>query len=254
MNSRPIGQGFLAQFCCRLASQRRKLLAIAQSLLKVLEVRAGPASPLWGMAHAFEVRMRDGRSQVGTMIFSAGLLAGTVLTVGCGNASGSAAATGAVDVADGAARTLDASGDFGAADSAADAGSTDAEGPPALTLSIDPALDQPDDDVKATSITDAKLLDEKGTVKASAVRSAGNAVFPLQGVAAGDYFIEINGDASDLVPTRVDDPTSSLVQSVGQKLRASYVGPASSPTYRINTRVPSSDTPTARSSRANNPT
>jgi hypothetical protein len=101
-------------------------------------------------------------------------------------------------------------------------------------LSLDPTLDQPGDDVKATTIAGAKLLDETGAVKAVATMTSGNAVFALQGLTPGDYFVQLNGDADDLVPTRIDDVTSSLAQTVGQKLRASFIGPPSAPTYRIN--------------------
>jgi hypothetical protein len=121
------------------------------------------------------------------------------------------------------------------ADDYYDGGGVEAATVPAFTLSLDPTIDQPGDDVKAMSIVDAKLLDATGLVKAVATLSSGSAVFALKGLSPGDYFIQINGDANDLVPTRVEDPGSSLTQTVGQKLRASYVGPASAPMYRINT-------------------
>jgi hypothetical protein len=125
-----------------------------------------------------------------------------------------------------------------------DAGVPDARPPDAspadapsgtLTLSLDATLDGDDDDVKATSITAADLLDKTGTAVAHATITAGQAIFDLGGVAAGDFFIKVNGDADDLVPTKIDSPTTSVTQTVGQKLRASMVGPASSPVYRINT-------------------
>jgi hypothetical protein len=116
-----------------------------------------------------------------------------------------------------------------------DGGEVEAATGPTLTLLLDPTIDQPGDDLKATSITDAKLLDATGLLKAVATVSSSGAVFPLNGLPPGDYFIQINGDANDLVPTRVDDPASSVTERVGQKLRASYVGPATTPMYRINT-------------------
>ncbi len=106
---------------------------------------------------------------------------------------------------------------------------------PALRLSLDPTLDQPDNDAKVTSIAAARLLDKSGAQVAVAAAVDGRVVFRLAGVAAGDYFIELNGDAKDLVPTRIDDPSSDLLQRVGQNLRASFIGPPAKPTYRINT-------------------
>jgi hypothetical protein len=128
-------------------------------------------------------------------------------------------------------------GDAGADEASppSDASGDEATAGPVLTLSLDPTLDQPDDDVKATSISAATLLDDTGAVKVVATLSSGRALFALQGLSPGDYFIEVNGDADDLVPTRIDDVASSLTQTVGQKLRASYVGPSGAPTYRINT-------------------
>lgn len=61
------------------------------------------------------------------------------------------------------------------------------------------------------------------------------AVFDLTGVPKGDYFIVVNSIAARLVPTRLDDPSTNIVQRVGQKLRASYIGPTNRPVYRINT-------------------
>jgi hypothetical protein len=120
-----------------------------------------------------------------------------------------------------------------------DAGAGDtADGPRArtLTLSLDPSLDPPTDgDVKAQTIASAVLLDAKGATAAMATIAGGAAVFDLGSVTPGDYFLKINGDADDLVPTRIDPSTDDVVQRVGQKLRASYIGPAANPTYRINT-------------------
>jgi hypothetical protein len=106
---------------------------------------------------------------------------------------------------------------------------------PTLRLSLDPALDQPDDDVKVMSIAAARLLDRAGAEVRVADVAGGEAVIVLEGIAPGNYFIEVNADADDLVPTRIDDPRSELLQRVGQKLRASYIGPPTKPTYRINT-------------------
>jgi hypothetical protein len=122
-----------------------------------------------------------------------------------------------------------------ATDATPDSDAVDAAVAPVLSLSLDPMLDQPDDDVKVTSITDAKLLDRAGGVKTNAVIASGSAVFALAGLSAGDYFIVLNSDPDDPIPTRIDDPASSVIQTVGQKLRASYIGPPGAPVYRINT-------------------
>jgi len=111
----------------------------------------------------------------------------------------------------------------------------DASTPAKLVLRLDSTLDGPDDNVKATVITDAVLLSTTGTTVKTATIGFGAAVFDLSGVAAGDYFIRVDGDADDLVPTRIDDPTKNVEQRVGQKLRASYVQPAVGAGYRINT-------------------
>jgi len=122
---------------------------------------------------------------------------------------------------------------------ASDAASPDAAAPDAtlvttLSLTLDDTLDG-DGDAKATSIATADLLDETGALVAHATIAAGAAVFTLTRVAAGDYFVEVNGDADDLVPTRIDASASTVLQRVGQKLRASLIGPVEKPTYRINT-------------------
>lgn len=107
---------------------------------------------------------------------------------------------------------------------------------PTLTLALDGTLDGDDGDVKAATITSADLLDPTGAKLKGATITSGQAVFSLAGLLAGDYFIKVNGDADDLVPTRLDVPTTqSTTQTVGQKLRASLIGPAGSPVYRINT-------------------
>ena len=104
-----------------------------------------------------------------------------------------------------------------------------------LTLTLDPTIDGDSDDPKATLITSANLLDTTAAVIASASIVAGAAVFDLTHVPPGDYSLTINGKSDDLVPTRIDDTTGDLSQRVGQKLRASYIGPTSNPSYRITT-------------------
>jgi hypothetical protein len=121
------------------------------------------------------------------------------------------------------------------AEAATDGAGADDEVSGSLTLSLDPSLDQPDDEVKAQSITAAVMLDKMGASIQTATVSAGAAAFGLTSVPAGDYFLEINGDTNDLVPTRIDDAGKAITQRVGQKLRASYIGPPGSPKYRINT-------------------
>jgi hypothetical protein len=158
-----------------------------------------------------------------------------IILAGCSSTTGLGAPrdAGASDVLDSA--PIDAERDVGEGEAAEDGASGDAPTTPVLAVSLDPTLDQPDDDVKVTSITSARLFDEMGVAKRDASLSLGSASFALQGLSAGDYFIEVNGDADDLVPTRIDDPTSSMMQTVGQKLRASYIGPPGQPTYRLNT-------------------
>jgi hypothetical protein len=146
------------------------------------------------------------------------------------------AATATCSTGGGTAQPSDGGATF---DAAADAGAEDA--PDALrartlTLSLDPSLDPPTDgDVKAASITSAVMLDVKGATIATATIAGGSAVFDLTSVAPADYFLKINGDANDLVPTRIDARSDDVVQRVGQKLRASYIGPSANPTYRIMT-------------------
>lgn len=103
-----------------------------------------------------------------------------------------------------------------------------------LTLSLAPSLDS-GGDIKATSLTAAVLLNPAGTVLVSATITGGNAEFSLANVAPGDYFIKVNGLGDDLVPTRIDDQSATLTQQVGQKLRATTIGSASDPTYRVKT-------------------
>jgi len=174
--------------------------------------------------------VRARRPEVPAATLLAGVLVTTATLAGCGNTSGAAAPLDGGPREEGAADSV-----TDVVDKALDASGDEAAIAQLLTLSLDPTLDQPNDDVKATSLTSAELLDETGVVKAVASVSSGNAVFALQGLGPGDYFIVINGVADDLVPTRFDGKTSILTQTVGQKLRASYVGPSGNPTYRINT-------------------
>jgi hypothetical protein len=104
-----------------------------------------------------------------------------------------------------------------------------------LVVSLDSTLDGDNDNVVVVVITSAKLLDGTGATIATAAIGLGEATFDLSNVIAGDYFVQINDDATNLVPTRIDDPAKRVLQRVGQKLRASYVEPASGAGYRINT-------------------
>ncbi len=103
-----------------------------------------------------------------------------------------------------------------------------------LTLTLEPSLDG-GGDTKAPTITKAELLSTAGAAIKTATMKAGAAEFDLSNVKAGDYFIRVNGLASDLVPTRIDDPTKSISQFVGKKLRATVVGSVADPTYRLKT-------------------
>jgi hypothetical protein len=107
--------------------------------------------------------------------------------------------------------------------------------PATLTLSLDPTLDLDHGDVKATSFTSATLLDRAGNLVAMAMLPAAGAVFLIGNLGAGDYFIDVNGNADSLVPTRIDDPTRSFVQRVGTKLCHSMIGPTGAPMYRAMT-------------------
>jgi hypothetical protein len=105
-----------------------------------------------------------------------------------------------------------------------------------LTLELDPSLDTDDGDaVKATSILSAVLLDPSSKMAATATIQFGNAVFDLRGIAAGDYFIDVNEDGEDLVPTRIDDASNDIIQRVGTKLRTGYIEPYSGAGYRFST-------------------
>lgn len=103
-----------------------------------------------------------------------------------------------------------------------------------LTLDLDSTLNG-DNHIKASSFTSAVLLTTAGTKVTTATIVAGKAIFDLRGIEAGDYFVEVNDDADDLVPTRIDDPSAEIRQRVAQALCASFVGPVDAPKYRINT-------------------
>lgn len=106
---------------------------------------------------------------------------------------------------------------------------------PALSLALNTSLDNIPGTVKATSITKAELL--KGTkVVSTATIAGGVASFDLSTLTAtGDYFIRVNGDANDLVPTRIKSLTASLNQFVGRKLRRTYIGSLTAPAYKADT-------------------
>ncbi|MBM3474225.1 MAG: hypothetical protein FJX75_13230 [Armatimonadetes bacterium] len=106
---------------------------------------------------------------------------------------------------------------------------------PTLTLSLSTQLDTSPGAVKATSITQAELLNTAKTLVKTATIAGGAAQFDLTGLAAGHYFIRVNALASDLVPTKIDNPALSMTQFVGQKLRNSVIGTLASPKYRIET-------------------
>ncbi len=103
-----------------------------------------------------------------------------------------------------------------------------------LILSLQPSLDG-EGNIKATSINTAELLGTDGTVMITGTVAGGMAQFNLSGIAAGDYFIRLNGLSDDLVPTRIDDPTMAISQYVGQKLRVTVIGNLSDPTYQVMT-------------------
>ncbi len=128
----------------------------------------------------------------------------------------------------GSVATLEGGADASDASDASSAGK--------LTLMLDPSLDTNDgDNVKATSILSGEILSPTSRMIATATLEFGNAVFDLTGVAAGDYFINVNSDGNDLVPTRIDDPSKDIVQRVGTKLRTGYIEPFSGAGYRFST-------------------
>ncbi len=108
-----------------------------------------------------------------------------------------------------------------------------------LTLTLEPSLDGKGN-IRATSITDAKLCDFQGICvlngipyKAATIIN-GTAKFSLSDRDAGARLILIN-NLEELIPTRIDDPTKDIHQFVGQNLRVSVIGNLSDPTYRIET-------------------
>ncbi len=116
-----------------------------------------------------------------------------------------------------------------------------------LTLTLEPSLDGKGD-IRATSITDAKLSDFQGImvlndkIYNAATITNGTARFSLRSNGyewnpygdAGNRYIMINNLYSDLIPTRIE-PTKDIHQFVGQKLQVSVIGNLSDPTYRIET-------------------
>ncbi len=120
-----------------------------------------------------------------------------------------------------------------------------------LTLTLEPSLDGKGE-IRATSITDAKLSDVEGifvlngiTYNAATItndtarfslRNYGMAGNPYVNAGdSGSRYIMINNLYEDLIPTRIDDPTKDIHQFVGEKLRVSVIGNLSDPTYRIET-------------------
>lgn len=158
-----------------------------------------------------------------------------LLLVACGSSSNGSSTGGQNAGGSSAGGSTSTGGTAVGGGGAAAGGAGGATSGPSLTLSLDSTIDADDGTSKATSITAALLLDKTGATVGTATISGGNAVFSLSGVSAGDFFIEVNGDTADLVPTRIDDPTKDLEQRVGNKLRNSYIGPAATPVYRINT-------------------
>jgi hypothetical protein len=103
-----------------------------------------------------------------------------------------------------------------------------------LTLSLQPSLDS-EGNIMATTITKAELLGTDGTVMVTGTTTGGTAQFNLSSIAPGDYFIRVNDLADDLVPTRIDDPSTAINEFVGQKLRVAVIGELYNPTYKIDT-------------------
>jgi len=109
-----------------------------------------------------------------------------------------------------------------------------------LTLTLEPSLDGKGD-IRATSITDAKLCDFQGICVLNGIPyktatiTNGTAKFSLSDRDTGARLILINNLNDDLIPTRIDDPTKDIHQFVGEKLRESVIGNLSDPTYRIET-------------------
>jgi hypothetical protein len=106
---------------------------------------------------------------------------------------------------------------------------------PTLNLKLSTTLDNVPGTTKVTAITSAELLDKTGAVVSTATIASGTAKANLTGLATGDYFIRVNGLATDLVPTRIVTAGVSYNQFVGQRLRQSVIGALASPSFRIVT-------------------
>ena len=103
-----------------------------------------------------------------------------------------------------------------------------------LTLKLDATLDG-GGDIKATTLTKGVMQNVTGTTVSTGTITGGNLVLNLSGVSAGDYFIVVNDILTDKVPTRIDDATKEYSQTVGQKLRSSYIISGTDSLYRIKT-------------------
>lgn len=103
-----------------------------------------------------------------------------------------------------------------------------------LTLKLDATLDG-GGDIKATTLTKGVMLSATGTTVSTGTVTGGNLVFNLSGVSAGDYFIVVNDIMTDKVPTRIADGSKFYTQTVGQKLRSSYISLGTDNLYRIKT-------------------
>jgi plastocyanin len=94
----------------------------------------------------------------------------------------------------------------------------------------------------------AILLDTmNNTVATATFPDNMTAQFDISNISPGDYFVEINGLAGDLLPTRIGNNTSDIMQTVGKRLRNSVIGDLSNPTYRIKV-YPSGNPPIVNSS------
>ncbi|VVB94423.1 Carboxypeptidase regulatory-like domain protein [uncultured archaeon] len=104
---------------------------------------------------------------------------------------------------------------------------------PKLTLSLNTTMDGMSTPI-VNNITTAVLLDTSGSTVATATLPDNmTAQFILSGISPGDYFIEVNGLAGDLLPTRIDSNASDINQAAGLRLRNSIIGSFSNPIYRI---------------------
>lgn len=89
--------------------------------------------------------------------------------------------------------------------------------------------------IKATTITKAELLNSARVRVALATIVGAKASFPMTGLTSGQYFIRINGLNSDLVPTRIGNPTLSQNQFVSTTLRNTVIGALTNPTIKMTT-------------------